>query len=335
MDLSTINEELLDAISTHKADYSTLSDDEFIKLSNDIMECYEKYHFEHYHEYFKFDFENKNDAQRATFSGHRILTDYYDLNSREYKQIIRNKYKAYNRLGKYYKREILKIEGFNDFSLFMQFVAKHKGYIVKEVEGSTANNIFVIHIDESTNIKQEFLRLCQYEDIIIEELIEQTDEMAQFNPSSVNTVRIATHSENGKMSVVFAILRTGRAGTPVDNTSMGGIACAIDCKTGEVISDGYNTSMEKFSVHPDSNVAFKGFKIPHWDELVSTVEEIDKELGGLDYAGWDMALTDDGWVMVEANGRPDNATIQMIMDDVRGSGLRQEFDFIYKALGIE
>ena len=38
--------------------------------------------------------------------------------------------------------------------------------------------------------------------------------------------------------------------------------------------------------------------------------------------GWDLALIDDGWVLVEGNGKPNIDTIQLIYNRTYGHGLR-------------
>lgn len=328
-------EDITRALEQYVPNHKEMSKEDLDKLIETLKEAYEKYGFSDCRDYFKFNFASKTEEQRKTFAGYQVLFDYHASIDADYKAIVKNKYSAYCHFKKYYKRDIIKIDNLGDMGAYMQFVAKHKSYIVKQAEGSLANLICIINIDKNSNLKNEFLRIFQYEGAVIEELIVQCDEMAQFHPNSLNTVRIATHYENGKMDVIFGLFRVGRGDAFVDNTSMGGIGAAIDVKTGEVISQGYTSSGQKFENHPDTNIAFKGFKIPYWDELLEMLEQINKEQGDMKYIGWDVALTENGWVLVEANSRPDNHTIQIIMDDIRGYGMRKEFDFMYKSLGLD
>lgn len=46
-----------------------------------------------------------------------------------------------------------------------------------------------------------------------------------------------------------------------------------------------------------------GFTIPRWEEVVAMAKELATIVDGNRYAGWDLALTDNGWVMIEGNAR--------------------------------
>ena len=74
---------------------------------------------------------------------------------------------------------------------------------------------------------------------IIQEYIEQYSWFAQFNESSLNTVRVLTYrSLNDEKTVILhRLLRAGRPGSVVDNQASGGIACAIDTE-GKLMSFG-------------------------------------------------------------------------------------------------
>ena len=46
-----------------------------------------------------------------------------------------------------------------------------------------------------------------------------------------------------------------------------------------------------------------GFAIPAWDDLLSLAEKLAKVVPEQKYVGWDFALTDNGWILVEGNTR--------------------------------
>ena len=105
-----------------------------------------------------------------------------------------------------------------------------------------------------------------------------------------------------------------------------GYGALIDEKTGTIISDGIDWKGDKEKVHPDSNITFKGFKIPKWDELLEMVKQLSSELSAMHCVGWDLALTDKGWVLVEGNARPQCVTIQSFT----GKGYRDVYNKMYK-----
>ena len=137
---------------------------------------------------------------------------------------------------------------------------------------------------------------------IIEELICQAAEMAQWNESSVNTVRVPTFLCNGKFTVIWTRMRTGKKGAIVDNLGSNGIVVSVDPQSGTVTSDGVDNSNNHFEIHPDSGLKFKGWQVPRWAELLQTAEELHRKVFGKHvYIAWDFALTDNGWVLVEGN----------------------------------
>ena len=138
---------------------------------------------------------------------------------------------------------------------------------------------------------------------IIEEVIKQDSEMASFNESSVNTIRIPSFiSETGEHVILNPTIRTGRKGFVVDNAGAGGITAMIDVQTGIIITDGIDKKYNRYSIHPDSNKQFKGTMIPHWKELKETVEKVHRSLPSRHrYVGFDFALSNNGWILIEGN----------------------------------
>jgi hypothetical protein len=136
---------------------------------------------------------------------------------------------------------------------------------------------------------------------ICEELIHQRDELSMFNKSSVNTMRMVTVISGGKIHIFYPFLRLGREGKEVDNGGAGGIIVPVDAKTGSLSPWGRDEAGRSFYEHPDSHVPFRGFILPEWEgalELTGTLAAVMPEYRCI---GWDMASSEKGWVMVEAN----------------------------------
>ena len=84
----------------------------------------------------------------------------------------------------------------------------------------------------------------------------------------------------------------------------------------------------RYECHPDSGVKFEGWQIPRYDELVSTVKEMHLNvMPDHPYIGWDMALTDEGWVVIECNWG------QLLNQYVDHIGLKNEFmEYVIKII---
>lgn len=58
----------------------------------------------------------------------------------------------------------------------------------------------------------------------------------------------------------------------------------------------------EYDCHPDSKKQFKGFTIPRWNELLEEAKQAHLSLSGKQvYVAFDFALSEKGWVIVEAN----------------------------------
>lgn len=141
---------------------------------------------------------------------------------------------------------------------------------------------------------------------VIELGIEQHPELSRLNPSSVNTLRMWVIDDGGVGRVVGAFLRIGRAGSEVDNTSQGGLACPVDLETG-LIREALDLTMHRraHQTHPDSGAMIPGSAIPHWPACISLSTEALRVLPGARFAGLDIAVTESGPLVVEYNVEPD------------------------------
>lgn len=304
------------------------------EIIDDIYASKEKYRLRRYDEYFKYDFINLPDEKRKSFIGGEEYFDYvkssFDGNYDDC-MIFKNKIDTYNIYKDYYHRDVVGIKNFNDYINFENFAKKNKTFIVKDEMGSLGIDVKKITLTNSKEIKPAFFSLLQYGGCICEEWINQCDEFAEFCDTCVNTIRFISAFDNGELTRIYALFRTGRKGSIVDNTSMGGIASAVDVESGIVISDGYSkTNLEYFEKHPDSGKKYKGFQIPRWDELIDLVKQLHCLYKKSRFVGWDLTLTKNGWILVEGNGKPNFDTIQIINYKTFGHGLRDE---LINALG--
>ena len=191
---------------------------------------------------------------------------------------------------------------------FLSFAEKHPESFCKVSDG--LQGIGAEQLDFRTQPAEAFWDEHKGEKIILEELIQQHHEMAEFNPSTVNTLRVVTFvCEDGTVKLLGAALRTGRAGQIADNFHHHGIASTIDVDTGIVICTGIDNQFVRYVKHPDSGKAFPGFKIPHWDLVVEEVKKAALVVPEAHYIGWDIAVREDDICFVEGNT---NAAVDVI-----------------------
>lgn len=283
-----------------------------------------------FNQYFLFEFEKKTDRGRREFvGGHEKAryTDFLHQSSDIYRK-FRNKYIAYQTFKPFYHRDVVRVMEESDRDAFLEFARKHPRFILKINDEALGNGIRILDLQTLGKTSEALFSelLADRKEYLAEELIEQAPELARIHPSSVNTVRFVTYLKNGKVEHLFSFLRMGAGGGIIDNATAGGISAAIDLETGIVTTPGCRENQTRFLCHPDTGVQIIGMQIPRWSELLETVDQLAQVVPEQKYVGWDMALTKDGWVMVEGNDSAMMTAIQMC----ERKGLRKVFDAMFK-----
>ena len=176
--------------------------------------------------------------------------------------------------------------------------------IAKRIIGKGGKGIVLFDLNETGFEEIYGWVLSQKEEYIVEEYHKQTGWLHKVNPSSLNTIRVATISINGKTDVIFSYLRVGVEGAFVDNIHSGGIRFPIDRHTGKIFK-GMNYQISDVEKHPDSGVNLYGETIPKWDETIELCKKAH-ELApdSLHLVGWDVCLDEDDISLIEGNGGP-------------------------------
>lgn len=268
-------------------------------------------------EIFEYRFSQMSHAEIKEYVTFREVYVYLKyLNRPTISRIFSDKYETYLRFKPFYKRDIIRINSEEDKARFLAFTEKHPVFVVKpidmevgagihkvSVEGMSPEekqSLFYELLEQGNSIVNELLRGSR-KGLILEELICQAPELAVFHPNSVNTVRITmVRGADGKMHSVYPRILFGIGSQFTSNLGGGGIIVLIDNDTGKLNRIGH-TSHNEYDRHPDSQIIFSDFTIPHWEELKKFALQLSETMPELGYCGWDFALTENGWVIVEGN----------------------------------
>lgn len=295
---------LLHAINTF-IEKEKLSDKKYLKKVTFNMLFSKLVYRITFDEYFIFDFEKLSEKGRRSFIGNYEKDDICNLlGTAESKLIFSDKFMTYKTFERYYKRDIIKISDQSDYTLFENYVKGHNDFMVKPISKSLGKGIYHINMQkEKVDIRELFERILETEVCVLEERIQQVPEMAMFHPFSVNTIRLTTIIQNNVVTNCYSFFRMGRGNNVVDNAGAGGIFATVDIATGIVITLGISETGECYINHPDTGVKIIGYQIPQWDKLLELAEELARIVPEQQYVGWDLALTNEGWVVVEGNGK--------------------------------
>jgi len=202
-----------------------------------------------------------------------------------------------------------------------------KDCIVKPINGECGKGIFKIKKEDNIDYAALY-ETCKANDMLIEECVYACEEIERFHPSSLNTIRVVTMSNQDKCAIIGAALRMGVGGSIIDNIGGGGVFVPVEVGTGVIRQNAIDSYGNEYEAHPDTSRLFKGTQIPHWSKVVECVTEASKLVDGALFTGWDICILPSGEVeLIEANSAPDIIAIQFVPN--------YEKKFLIRETGIE
>lgn len=150
--------------------------------------------------------------------------------------------------------------------------------------------------------------------LLVQSRIANHPNLAPISNGALSTVRVLTClDESGRPEVISAMLRMAIGeNRVVDNAHKGGIAAAVDLETG-VLNGACDFSFaDELARHPTSGASIAGVRLPYWERLRAFVEHAHSTVPGQILVGWDVAITPDELILIEANGSPGLEMLQRV-----------------------
>lgn len=168
----------------------------------------------------------------------------------------------------------------------------------KDSSGGKSIRKMSVTRENLSELKREFH--SRRNDFVVQECLQQSDEMAKVNPSSINTFRITTLYLNGKYSLLNINLRMGKDGSTVDNWGAGGIMVGVN-PDGTLKPFGYDIQLNKY--YSSNGVKFHGTVIKEMPYILKEVENAHKNYFSLcKLIGWDICIDGNGTpILIEVN----------------------------------
>ena len=283
-------------------------------------------------EYYDFEFEKRSEEFRKSFLGLNEQRYYLDvLNPIKHYSFARNKFAAHkmfentgirtSELYCYYEPcgRVVDSSDIATNVLDVVRILKTKGVsqcVIKATEESHGDNVVVVkevrYLENDCELLlfdgsvEKLSNVLSNNPRIFESVIKQTPQLASFNESSVNTIRfMTTLYPDGSARIIATFIKIGRAGKCVDNAGGGGnVDVCVDVETGEVKYaiqyDGWR-NIKEVEKHPDSGNQLNGVIIENWEAIKAEVIKFQQAFPWCKAAGWDIAITDEGPVVVEVN----------------------------------
>lgn len=138
----------------------------------------------------------------------------------------------------------------------------------------------------------------------------------------IATVRVVILAGDREPTIHRAAWKLPVGASVADNFWRGNILAGLDPATGRVVRAirGTGLELETLATHPDSGHALIGLEVPGWKAVVDLALEASAHIPGIDMQAWDVAVTDQGPVLMEVNiggdyNLPQLALRQGMLDD--------------------
>ena len=255
-----------------------------------------------------------------------------EMNPREVRYLLNDKAILYKRCEKYLGRDCIDLRECSEEEK-LEYIKKHKKFVGKQNFSERAKKFSLYDTEKQT--PEEILKEIENNNqTLLEGYIVQHKEMALIYPHSVNTLRIHTAS-NGQEVECFIKpkLRMGSNMSVVDANAENGSYRAVLNEDGSVCMAAFMDEMnnvKKADKHHDTNVNFAEVKVPYVKEAIEMVKEAALCFPELPYIGWDVAITQDGPVIVEGNAVSGCFKLYQLINYIyHGVGMKTEMDRMF------
>lgn len=207
----------------------------------------------------------------------------------------------------FYDSKAYPVKNIAELKIFLDLVfikSKHNSVFIKPLSLFGGKGCFKISketLDEDLKESSDYIlnNSCIHEEVLVQHHL-----INQIHSKCINTIRIETYiNKRGEIHLLSGYMRFGVGTSNVDNSHAGGFFVSLDLEKGTLREKGI-TLMEfgghdVFS-HPDSGFIFKDFKIPYFDEMCELINKATTFVPDR-YIGWDIAISDKGPIIIEAN----------------------------------
>ena len=261
-------------------------------------------------DYLNYELYKRSFKERKEYVTIRTQDGFYKkVSPPQYKTTFTVKPNFMKKFSKYIGREFfLPSEG--DAKGLSDFIDRNPQFIEKPVDGLGGHGVKKILAADLSSVDEYYKYLLDNR-LFVEQYIVQHEKMSALCDASVNTIRVMTSSVSGTPEIIFVGLRVGNGSAVVDNFHGGGMGVLVDEETGVLIGDGIDKDLNHFAKHPKSGITFDGYALPYWDEIKNMVCEAALVEPRIMVIGWDVAITSDGPIFVEANRRPGFDMVQV------------------------
>ena len=262
-------------------------------------------------DYLNYKLYNKNKKERKKYVSTTTENKFYEtVSPSAYKKRYTVKPNFLADFKEYTKRDfIVPKEG--NYEEFLKFLDNHEVFMSKPYDGLGGADVKKEYVKDIKDKKEYFENAIQNR-IFLEELVKQHPDMNKLCSKSVNTMRIMTFNDNGNPRIIWMGLRVGNGINSIDNFHAQGMVVNVDMETGKLVGNAFDKNLDEYTEHPLTHVKFDGFQIPYFEEAKQMVLKASLESDKILVVGWDVAISENGPVIIEGNRRPGLDIVQVL-----------------------
>ncbi|MBR4659218.1 MAG: hypothetical protein IKP26_08205 [Clostridia bacterium] len=248
-------------------------------------------------EFAGYGFYSKKHKEKRTYMTRRHMFRFFDrYNPLELRERIGDKELATKYYSEFLSREqITKQDGFDRF---VEFSSRYKEVFIKKKVGWGGDGARKDRLSSEVDVERVWDSLSGEE--VVEPIVENHDIIKAIYPNSLNTIKVTVLQTAQGPKIVTAIIRFGNQ-TIVDNVHSGGMAAGINIATGQIETLAMDKHFQRYSQHPETNHQIKGLVLPEWEKIKALAVRASTVTPRLRYTSWDIALTQNGPIMIEGN----------------------------------
>lgn len=290
----------------------------------DILFCKIKYkaNLNDYKIFSMYLLNNKERKTILTSGKNLILTN--KLNDYSKLHIFENKNEFNEVFDDYLKRKWMFInrKNYNEFECFI----KNMDYIIAKPNDNTEGKRIEKIKVEDYSIKELYNYLKDKDLLLVEEVIKQHNYLNKLYSKSINRVTVVTILYNDITYIISINLNLGN-NSIVDSLKRGGMTNKIDIETGTSLHPFCDRGLNNYYFHPVTKEKINNIKLPYINEIKSLVKDLSKIIKTVRYVSWDIAITNDGPILIGASPLPniyyqfyvhneDNKGIMPLIDEI-------------------
>lgn len=261
------------------------------------------FHDTAYIDYYEADFALLTRRERKTFMTSLVQHHLANaLNDRQDVLQFENKLTFNRRFSAYLGREWLDLEE-ADATALREFSARNPVIVAKTPVGREGKGVFRHDTAEISDWEAFHAELLENGQRLVEQTIVQHPYLAEYCAGTVNTTRVATYFDGETVHLLMAAQKFGR-GAVSDQFTWGGFFTMLD-RNGHSVGPGHTGKHKsKYVTHPDSGASITEFQVPMWDDVLEMLDRAAREVPSVPYIGWDVAVGEDGPLLIEGNWTP-------------------------------